>query len=76
MNVKELRNRLAAFDDEFEIYAAPLMLALRVGEDRDTKVPHPMKRSAVRDLYVVSDVDDKTSTIGERYIVLGFEENK
>lgn len=72
MKVKNLRARLASFDDGVEVYVAPYITAIRVGEGREMKVAHPLLQHRIADLHVVGDVDPKSQETANRRIVLGF----
>jgi hypothetical protein len=74
MKVKVLRGRLAAFDDETEIYIAPSLVATRVGESSTKKVPHPLRQFKVEDLCVVGDVELRDFSAGERRAVLVYDD--
>lgn len=74
MKVKILRGRLSAFDDETEICIAPSLVATRVGEASTKKVPHPLRQFKVEDLCVVGDVETSDFSIGERRVVLVYDD--
>ncbi len=74
MNVKTLRARLAAFDDDTEVCIAPLMTATRIGEGREMLVPHPLRHFSLVNLSIVGDIDDARSSADNRRVVLTFDE--
>ena len=74
MNVKELRGRLAAFDDDTEVHVGPSIIVPVVGEEREMKAVHPLKQFKVVDLHLVGDVDAESQTTAFRRVVLAFED--
>ena len=76
MKVRELREKLVAFDDDTEVYVAPEIPAYRISEGRDIGVPHPLLHHRVRKLHVVGDIQGKLARAGAHYVVLGFHDPK
>jgi hypothetical protein len=74
MNVRTLRSRLAAFDDDMEVHIAPSISAERIGEGRNVRVPHPLRQRPLADLSVVGDIDTHDYSVGTRRVVLVFDE--
>jgi hypothetical protein len=75
MNVKTLRERLAAFDDGTEICISPLMSATRIGEEREMLVPHPLRHYPIVSLSVVGDIPAGRKSADRRRAVLTFSED-
>lgn len=76
MNVKALRDQLSAFDDDTEVFLAPLMTATRVGDVKPKmKVPHPLRRFGIVKLSVVGDIKPGNTSAGKRFVVLSFDQD-
>lgn len=78
MNVRELRDRLVAFDDEMRIFVAPTISADCLGEPSGVgqmDIPHPVKHYPIRELHVLGDLDANDFPVDERYIVLRYADN-
>lgn len=73
MNVGDLRSRLSAFDDDIEVYLAPEIVATRIGENIQSKVPHPIHQFPVIELHVVGDIDAVNHSTGKLRVVLVFD---
>jgi hypothetical protein len=73
MNVKELRERLAVFDDDTQVFVAPQLNVEMIDRGGiDVDMPHPTKHYEIKRLHVVGDVEAKTGKVGKRYVVLAF----
>lgn len=74
MNVGELRKRLAAFDDDVEVLAAPKIRMKLAGEGREIDVPHPQFQREIASLHVVGNLEQGRVEVSERYVVLAYSQ--